>query len=262
MIPQKLPAVRLGQLKHLALINDNDIPLWTLKTTFYWRQRFPAGQQTIIEHRYKPSVGGVVPVGGQTLIKWFTDDPYRSYKKYCIDSDLIQTLARDKVNTFEQNTIQYVLKTGANWSGPIKDFRLVIDKGSPDNLVSFCGQDVTKVGPTQFEMRKRDFTPSANLAILIIKRGAPIESTPVSSNPPAAQSDLSQLGAESCDDLWYQRNAIFKAAGYCFKLPRAIQTYGNAGCRFDNEVGVPLSDKQRELINQIKSAEAARNCAR
>ena len=117
-------------------------------------------------------------MGGQTLIKWFTDDPYRSYKKYCIDSDLIQTLARDKVNTFEQNTIQYVLKTGANWSGPIKDFRLVIDKGSPDNLVSFCGQDVTKVGPTEFEMRKRDFTPSANLAILILKRGAPIESTP------------------------------------------------------------------------------------
>ena len=102
----------------------------------------------------------------------------RSYQKYCIDADFLQTLTRDKVNTFGQNTIEYVLKTGANWSGPIKEFRLLVDKGSPDNLVSFCGQNVQKIGPTQFEMTKRNFTPTANLAILILKREAPIGPAP------------------------------------------------------------------------------------
>ena len=256
---EKSPASRTDQLKRLGLVNDAGIPLWTVKTTFYWHQRFPSGQQTLIEHRYKPSVGGVVPVESKQLLEWFKDG---SYQKYCIDADFLQTLARDKVNTFEQNTLEYVLKTGANWSGPIKDFRLVVDKGSPDNLVSFCGQNVKKIGPTQFEMTKRNFTPTANLAILILKREAPIGPAPASPNTPAPQTDLSQLGTESCDDLWYQRNAIFKAAGYCFKLPRAIQTFGNAGCQFDNEGDVPLSDKQRQLINQIRSAEAARRCSR
>ena len=57
----------------------------------------------------------------------------------------------------------------SNWAGPIKDFRLVVDKGSPDNLVSFCGQGVRRIGPTQFEMKKSDFTPQQDLAVLILK---------------------------------------------------------------------------------------------
>ena len=40
-----------GMKKHLA-------PRWGLNTTFYWEQTFPAGKETLIEHQYKPSVGG------------------------------------------------------------------------------------------------------------------------------------------------------------------------------------------------------------
>jgi hypothetical protein len=64
--------------------------------------------------------------------------------------------------------IGYVLKTGANWKGPIGDFHVVIDKGKPDSLVSVCGQDVRKVSFTQFEMRRTNFTPRSDLDILII----------------------------------------------------------------------------------------------
>ena len=184
------------------------------------------------------------------------------YQRYCADADFLQTIARDKVHNFEQKRLEYVLKTGANWSGPIKQFRLVVDKGSPDNLVSFCGQNVTKIGPTKFEMTHLDFTPKANLAVLILKReesSGPALSSP---NPPAPQTDLSQLGIESCDELWHQRNAIFKSAGYCFKLPRAIQTFGNAGCKFDAEADVPLSERERQAVNQIMGAEAAKRCSR
>ena len=32
-------------------------PLWTLKTTYYWEQTFPAKKEITIEHRYEPIVG-------------------------------------------------------------------------------------------------------------------------------------------------------------------------------------------------------------
>ena len=46
----------------------------------------------------------------------------------------------------------------------------MVDKGDADNLVSFCGEDVKKIGDTQFEVKKTDFVPDGNLAILILKK--------------------------------------------------------------------------------------------
>lgn len=65
--------------------------------------------------------------------------------------------------------IDYVLVTGANWSGPIRDFRLVVDKGSADHLVSFCGEGVTRISPTQFEIRRSNYTPTRDLSVLIVR---------------------------------------------------------------------------------------------
>ena len=50
----------------------------------------------------------------------------------------------------------------------------MIDKGDAQSLVTFCGEGVKKIGPTQFEMRKTNFTPRDNLAILILKRRPPM----------------------------------------------------------------------------------------
>ena len=61
----------------------------------------------------------------------------------------------------------YVLSSGAYWKGPIGDFRLVVDKGSTDNLVSFCMDGVKKISPTRFEVRKANFEPQRDLKILI-----------------------------------------------------------------------------------------------
>jgi hypothetical protein len=52
----------------------------------------------------------------------------------------------------------------------VEEFRMVVDKGDADSLVSFCGDNVRKIGDTQFEMKKTDFTPDRNLAILILKK--------------------------------------------------------------------------------------------
>lgn len=68
-------------------------------------------------------------------------------------------------------------------------------------------------------------------------------------------------GSTPCADLWYERNVIFKAAGYCFRSPRGIQTFGNAGCQFDDEADVPLSARQREQVAGIRLTEQRLGCA-
>ncbi|TXN44659.1 YARHG domain-containing protein [Methylobacterium sp. WL7] len=62
--------------------------------------------------------------------------------------------------------------------------------------------------------------------------------------------------------MWSERNAIFKAAGYCFRTPKAIQAFGNAGCQFDDDADVPLSTRQREQVTQIRATERQLGCAR
>src|SRR5262245_23123902 len=74
---------------------------------------------------------------------------------------------------------------------------------------------------------------------------------------------LSQnLSRSSCSELWYERNSIFKDAGYCFKTPRAIRTFGNAGCAYDSQYDVPLSDRDRQFVNAIQRIEREHGCPR
>ncbi|AYG58310.1 DUF4424 domain-containing protein [Rhizobium jaguaris] len=149
-------------------------PMWTLHTTYWWRTKFPAKTKISVQHRYKPSVGGTV------AITFAGDDDYKreqlkTYQsKYCIDDAFLKTAtklsaAADKGGrTYTESWISYVLSTGANWSGPIKHFQLTVDKGNPDNYVSFCGTGVKKTGPTTFQMTAEDFYPEHDLDILIL----------------------------------------------------------------------------------------------
>ncbi len=66
----------------------------------------------------------------------------------------------------------------------------------------------------------------------------------------------------NCEALWYNRNQIYKEAGYCFRTSRAIRAFGNGGCQYDNLNYVPLSEVQRREIAEIQRYERIRNCPR
>lgn len=68
--------------------------------------------------------------------------------------------------------------------------------------------------------------------------------------------------AETCEDLWYARNEIYKAQGYCFRTQRGIAAFGNAGCQYDNVEEVPLSAHQRRSVAAIQREERAMRCPR
>ena len=68
--------------------------------------------------------------------------------------------------------------------------------------------------------------------------------------------------ADDCAEAWYQRNLIYKQAGYCFSTPRAIRTFGNADCRYDAMDRVPLSRQEQSTVADLQAFERAHACPR
>jgi hypothetical protein len=66
--------------------------------------------------------------------------------------------------------------------------------------------------------------------------------------------------AQTCQELWVERNQYYKDAGYCFHTTRAIRYFGNAGCLYDDEGTVPLSRGIRNRIAEIARAERNLGC--
>lgn len=180
-----LPEADRDQLVHLGLAFREQFdagdgweeglwPLWTLRATYAFEATFPAGETVTIEHRYRPSVGGTVGVTFNEPESEYSN--YAAYaERYCMDEDFLAavratTTPENPYPPFYEQRISYILTTGANWSGPIGSFRLVVDKGAPENLVSFCGTGVRKIGPTTFEMTATDFIPEREVEILILQR--------------------------------------------------------------------------------------------
>lgn len=152
-------------------------PAWRGQRMIVRTQTFAPKASVAVSHRYTPLVGG--SVGGMLYPSSRAEYPdgmaeYRA--KWCTNDSFLAGIDRRLASAPKATTrymtetwLGYVLSSGANWRGPIKDFRLVVDKGAPDNLVSLCMDGVTKISPTRFEVVKEDFEPQADLNVLIIQ---------------------------------------------------------------------------------------------
>lgn len=180
-----LPAARKAELVRLGLAYPEEdfatkttrmVPAWSMKTTFWWEQTFPAGRDTVVEHRYRPIVGQTAGLGFDPRKPAGAKD---RVERHCMDKAFLDAVAKLDADARRRNgaavesRVSYVLTTGANWAGPIGDFRLVVDKGRPDRLVSFCGEGVRRISPTQFEMRKKYFTPTRDLHVVVVETSLP-----------------------------------------------------------------------------------------
>lgn len=90
-------------------------------------------------------------------------------------------------------------------------------------------------------------------------RSAAAASPTVSAPPPAAAPITVPIAV--CEDLWYRRNLIFKSAGLCFRSSRGISTFGNAGCQFDKENDMPMSERERQAAAVILQQERSLGCS-
>lgn len=140
---------------------------------FYWKQEFPPRKSMVVEHSYlaNPSSGYSREANAKKELE----------KTYCIEKELKDALTKlesvDEVRGgkayslhYFSRYVDYILVTGANWKGPIKKFRLTIDKLSPDNLVSVCWDGIKKVSPTTFVSDKVDFKPTSDLKVYFVDK--------------------------------------------------------------------------------------------
>jgi hypothetical protein len=130
--------------------------------TYYWTQKFPAGRTVIVEHTYKPA-----------LWQSFASEPSpEDTARYCIDPATQKAIGGvahgDRNKLYFASGLNYIVKTARNWTGPIGDFHLTVDKGDARNVVSLCLDGIKKTGATRFELRKKDFVPERDLALLVV----------------------------------------------------------------------------------------------
>ena len=92
---------------------------------------------------------------------------------------------------------------------------------------------------------------------------APPERDPIASPPTSGPQTTQPLSptAIRCQQLWVQRNQIFKEHGSCFKTRPAIDYFGNAGCLYDTQDAVPIPAPDRVRISQLLANEQVLNCA-
>ena len=145
-------------------------PKWSVITRYHWTQTFPAGKELRVQHSYTNRPPGSIFGWSHPPQDWQAD----LVREYCIDDGTSKAIAakltRSEDGTYSTGTalyISYVLRTANSWAGPIGHFRLTLDKGSPDNVISLCAEGLKKTGPTTFVMEKSDYTPTDDLNILL-----------------------------------------------------------------------------------------------
>lgn len=159
---------------------------WITRITFHWMQTFAPGV-TVIEHSYKPIVGGrfIQPKEGGVISASGQGDPK---KDFCIDAPTeraIRDLLAQKRRRSPDNellmgsTVAYILQTARNWRGPIGTFHLTVSSGRIDSdlvasdkeprIVSLCTDlPLARTGPLRFEATVRDYVPKDDLRVLFI----------------------------------------------------------------------------------------------
>jgi hypothetical protein len=161
-----------------AFYRDDDPrhPHWIVKAAYHWTETFPAHREITVRHEYQPVLGGSL-ANGVDLAKNISenDQPYNYPRRYCTGPEDAAATAKlpgygDGNNPpVKTEWVEYVLKTGANWAGPIGRFHLEIDQGDAD-LMALCripGLDQQRRGRSVVA-DATDFTPASDIAVLYV----------------------------------------------------------------------------------------------
>jgi hypothetical protein len=152
---------------------------WNVSYVYYWDQTFPPGKRIKVAHDYTPRIGtdsGALSFDKKYGIKsaqeLISRVQHGGVQTYCVDDGIFRAAqkgAEAQEDTVRYAVVEYVLTTGANWSGPIKDFTLNLEKGSPNDVVSLCFDGkFTKKDPLTLTSHIKNFVPKNDLQVLFI----------------------------------------------------------------------------------------------
>ncbi len=163
-------------------VNGDPIPARRIENAETWRQSFPAGKETVVEHSYAPVSGAeyhYLYQDGSTYGRFLHTLLFRltlpgKAGEACIEGKTARAI-KDRVErralsgsiavVFARD-VEYLLGTGRNWKGPIGKFILRIEKDSPEDFVALCFPGSPKeITPTVSEYVKTDFVPPDKLVV-------------------------------------------------------------------------------------------------
>ena len=178
----KLDAGKKKALEKAGLVENEgegqEHPRWTVRTKFYWTQRFPAGKTVVIQHSYTPVTGQTFFTDYDLRPKQYPDGGRRWQRDYCMDRSTLATIAQrlkqagkpDQSGMMNIYSTDFILKTANNWKGGIGELHLTIDKLKPDNVLSLCWSgDLKKTGPTRFESVLRHVRPRRDIKMVVLE---------------------------------------------------------------------------------------------
>jgi hypothetical protein len=128
-------------------------------------QTFPAGKVLSVEHSFHPSGGYIFGFANGSFGK---DRDGRDVEQslvhdYCVGPVLLRALK--KAHDPDLTQVHYILKTGANWKGPIGRFTLRIQKERATDKISVCLDGFRKVDDKTFVLEKSSFVPTRDLLV-------------------------------------------------------------------------------------------------
>jgi hypothetical protein len=171
-----------SKLANLKLLSQDERPLWNTQTIYFWKDKFPAKQVHKVKHTYRPATGqNWAYTRTKTKLKSFEDIEFgidsRAWADYCVDAEFKKKLSehfkdskKDVPEALAVYEVGYILSTGANWNGPIQDFRLEVTQPK-DTLVSYCapgGAKIEKTRDGKYVTQIKDFTPKSELRIIFV----------------------------------------------------------------------------------------------
>jgi hypothetical protein len=140
---------------------DADIKGQKITVTHHWLQTFPAAKTLSIKHTFTPG-GGFLYDGKDPDERLWSG----LARDYCVGPILIKAMKKGQ-GTVDQ--VHYILKTGANWNGPIGRFVLRIIKDKPTHKTSVCMDGFRKVDARTFQLEKTNFVPTQDLKVAFIR---------------------------------------------------------------------------------------------
>lgn len=177
----RLPEEDRNRLKDIGLVVELDdgrlTPKWTVRMKHYWRQSFPAGEVVEVKHAYEPVIGGGPSSIGfirRYSSKEWTDRQREAYEEWVKAQEpwgvyIRQWTLPSPRNEFDftvfEHRIDYILKTGADWRGPIRDFRLTIEKPPGQLWWTSFGDKPDSETAHFVHFIKKDFEPKEDLVV-------------------------------------------------------------------------------------------------
>ena len=169
-------------LKELKLLDLEGRPNWYLKTTYVWQQEFLANKITHVEHSYTPFCGSypidIKDFDDQKNIKINRNSSLNldecTFDRQHYDVFLKQWRQYKAENPKDggvwMGEVRYILKTGANWRGPIKKFHLEIKPDHPGDLMVLEGNyPMKRLSNGTFVIDLENFKPTQDLRVCMVR---------------------------------------------------------------------------------------------